>query len=254
MPPPDKTPYYAPDLAYIHDAGFSRFAESAAPLVLDALRQADIHDGLIVDLGCGGGVASRYFHNAGFRVVGVDLSEALIALARERVPGAEFHIRSFVDFEFPRCVAVSAIGEVLNYVADSRNGAAVRTSVLSRVYEALAPEGILLFDLAGPARAPASGQQRTFTQGPDWAALAESEFDSARNVLIRRITAFRQTGKLFRRSEETHMLDLVEPAQMLQLLKKLGFAAKPLDSYGALQLPQGLHAYLATKPAVKCSK
>jgi|GEM_PF-1137084 len=42
----------------------------------------------ILDIGCGDGVISEYFHKLGFDVHGVDLSEVGIAQARKRVPGA----------------------------------------------------------------------------------------------------------------------------------------------------------------------
>jgi SAM-dependent methyltransferase len=240
--------FYDTDLAYVHDAGFGRFAESAAPLVVDALRRAGIEDGVIVDLGCGSGRASRCFCNAGFSVMGADLSAAMIALARERVPAAEFHVQSFVDFEFPRCVAVTGIGEVFNYVADLRNHTSTRSNVFSRIYEALVPDGILLFDIAGPDRAPASGREHFFSQSEDWAVFTEIEVDPPRNILTRHITTFRKSGELFRRSSETHSLELVEPGKVLELLQKIGFAATTLDSYGALKLPRGLHAFVARKP------
>ena len=240
---------YESDLAYVHDAGFGRFAQSAAPLVVDALRRAGINDGVIVDLGCGSGIASCHFCEAGFQVIGVDLSQALIALARERVPTGKFQIRSFVDFDFPPCVAVAGIGEVFNYAADPGNNSTARANMLGRIYEALVPDGVLLFDLAGPNRAPARGHERTFTQSEDWAVLVEVEADPVRSVLTRHITTFRKNGELFRRSNETHRLALVEPNEMLELLKKIGFVATALDSYRALPLPRGLHAYMARKPS-----
>jgi SAM-dependent methyltransferase len=45
----------------------------------------------ILDLGCGSGApVARYFVERGFRVTGVDASPAMIAMCRERLPGAEF--------------------------------------------------------------------------------------------------------------------------------------------------------------------
>jgi SAM-dependent methyltransferase len=249
MKPPDTVPFYGTDLAYIHDAGFGRFAESAAPLVVDALHGAGIRDGVVVDLGCGSGITTLHFCKAGFRVVGVDLSESLINIAREHTPSAEFHVRSFVEFEFPRCVAVAGIGEVFNYVADPGNDPGARANLFARIYKALLPSGILFFDIAGPSRVPAASQERTFAQGEDWAVLAEITADSARNILTRHITTFRKSGELFRRSNETHILELVEPSKVLELLKGIGFAATVLDSYGPLQLPRGLHAFIARKPS-----
>jgi hypothetical protein len=45
--------FYHDDLAYIHDVGFSGLAEGWAPGLLEMLRQAEVHEGTIIDLGCG---------------------------------------------------------------------------------------------------------------------------------------------------------------------------------------------------------
>ena len=83
----DMTDAYRDDLAHIHDAGFGGFAQAAAP-VLDWRRssQRGIKDGLVIDLGCGSGILSRAISQAGYDVLGIDISEAMIAMARQRVP------------------------------------------------------------------------------------------------------------------------------------------------------------------------
>jgi len=63
------------DLAYIHDAGFGDFAASAGVMVIAQLRQAGIRNGLVVDLGCGSGTMARQLRDAGYDVIGVDLSD-----------------------------------------------------------------------------------------------------------------------------------------------------------------------------------
>ena len=48
-------PFYGPDLARIHDAGFGDFARDAGDGIVAMLRDAGIRGGLVVDLGCGSG-------------------------------------------------------------------------------------------------------------------------------------------------------------------------------------------------------
>src|SRR3712207_1396295 len=50
---PDTTRWYGEDLAYIHDVGHAEFALAAAPGIMEILESNGIHDGLVVDLGCG---------------------------------------------------------------------------------------------------------------------------------------------------------------------------------------------------------
>ena len=75
---------YGEDLAYIHDVGFGHFAKTATPGLLEMLRQTGGSRGLVVDLGCGSGVWARALCDAGYDVLGVDQSPAMIAIARNR--------------------------------------------------------------------------------------------------------------------------------------------------------------------------
>ncbi|WP_331375693.1 class I SAM-dependent DNA methyltransferase [Sinorhizobium chiapasense] len=52
----------------------------------------------VLDLGCGTGVpTARQMVDAGFEVVGIDLSRGMVELAREYVPGATFHQMDLAD-------------------------------------------------------------------------------------------------------------------------------------------------------------
>ncbi|MEW9515228.1 class I SAM-dependent DNA methyltransferase [Streptomyces tubercidicus] len=54
--------------------------------------------GRVLDLGCGTGLpTARQLVEAGFEVVGVDLSRGMVELAREYVPGATFHRLDIAD-------------------------------------------------------------------------------------------------------------------------------------------------------------
>ncbi len=239
---------YREDLAYIHDAGFGHLARAAAPVLLDALAQAGLRRGRIAELGCGSGISTRMLCDAGYSVVGWELSGPLIEIARRRVPKAELFASSFVDAPLPDCVAVTAIGEVLGYAFDPANDGATRQRIFERVHRALSSGGVFLFDMAGPERAPAAGRARSFVEGPDCAVLVEVESDASRTLLTRRITSFRSQGDLFRRDVEVHRLMLVDPSEIVESLERLGFVVRMLDRYGTEPLPPGLVAFLARKP------
>src|SRR5688500_1540655 len=112
---------YQDDLAYIHDTGYGDFARDAAPGLLHILGQGGIRKGRVIDLGCGSGLWARQLVNAGYEVLGIDLSAALIDLARQRVPEGEFITRSFLEADLPPCEAVTSLGECFNYLFDERN-------------------------------------------------------------------------------------------------------------------------------------
>src|SRR3712207_458761 len=58
-----------------------------------ALREIALRPGTtVLDVGCGSGVFLRVAADRGARVSGVDAAEALVRLARERVPGADVRV------------------------------------------------------------------------------------------------------------------------------------------------------------------
>ncbi len=71
------TEWYREDLAYIHDVGHTSFALESAPGILEILDQGDAREGLVVDLGCGSGLWVRELVKARYRVLGIDISEAM---------------------------------------------------------------------------------------------------------------------------------------------------------------------------------
>ena len=238
---------YRADLAHIHDAGYGDFAARAAARVVRWLRAAGHREGLVVDLGCGGGQSSRAFADAGYGVLGSDASPALIERAHARVPEARFEVCSFLDADLPPCVAVVAIGEVLTYTFDPRNGPAALASLFGRAHAALRPRGLLVFDVLGPSRRPLPS--RTWREGDGWTVLAELTALAGTARLRRRIVHFRETGGAWRRGEEVHDVLLLESARLLADLRAAGFRAQARRSYDGGPRHQPGHAVYVARRA-----
>ena len=247
---------YEADLAYTHDAGFSDLARTAANRVVAQLRRRRMVEGLIVDVGCGSGVAARRFVRAGYDVLGLDVSRDMLALARRAAPGATFRHGSFADAELPQgCVAVTTMGEVLNYDV-SPDAEARIAAFFARAHAALRPGGLLALDVAGPNRIPGGGPVRTWAQGADWAVLVETSEDAAAGELTRRMTVFRRVpregraGDGWRRAEAEHRQRLHPASTIADLLRAAGFRVRILRSYqpGGAPFAPGHRALLATRP------
>ena len=238
-------PLYDDDLAYVHDEGFSGFADGCAPGLLTLFTDAGIHDGLIVDLGCGMGIWAERLSEAGYHVVGLDISPAMIQRARRRVPSAEFHVGSIWDYGIPDCRAVTALGEVLCYRA-SGCGRQNPRSLFRKIFGALEPGGLLIFDVAevGLDRS----RNPSFVEGDDWACLVRFEYDEAKNRLTRQITTFRQVGDLFRRSRERHVLQLYKAKQLAEWLRRTGFRVRTVRKFGSQPVLPKRIAFIARKP------
>lgn len=239
-------PSYESGLAYIHDTGFGDFSRSAAPGLLRLLGRSGIHKGLVVDLGCGSGIWARALTDAGYGVLGIDLSPAMLKLARKKAPNAKFLHSSYLDASLPSCAAVTSIGECLGYRFDKNNRFPALRRLFKRVHDALLPGGIFVFDLAAPGRG--SGPSQRNFQGGDWAMLVDYGEDKRQNIFTRHIAIFRKTGQTYRRGAETHRLNLYHPPDIVAALRQVGFKVRRLRDYGGIPFPKGLHAFLARKP------
>jgi SAM-dependent methyltransferase len=241
--------WYGEDLAYIHDVGHADFALDSAPGIKGILDRSGIHEGLIVDLGCGTGLLARELIDAGYDVFGIDISEEMIEIARRRAPEAEFRVGSLFEVGIPQCQAVTAISEVLNYLFDPENEERGLGRVFRRVYDSLAPGGVFVFDVLGPGQVPPGTRAKGFSVGEDWAVFNEREEDAGRGTMERRIVSFRKVGEHYRRLDEVHRVRLYDPSGLAAELERAGFRVRTMRAYGDLQLEEGHTAFAAQKPA-----
>lgn len=242
--------WYGEDLAYVHDVGFGGYALGAAPGILNILARGGIREGLVVDLGCGSGLWAKELADAGYDVLGIDVSEAMVRISRGRVPEAGFRVASLFEVDIPSCNAVTAIGEVLNYLFDPATGgdrALVR--LFDRIHDALTPGGVFVFDVAEPGQVTRATPTRTFSEGEDWVVLVEKEEDREHETLTRRIVTFRKAGECYRRTDEVHRLQLYGAADIADRLRRAGFRVLVARGYGRYRLPKAHAAFVAHKPA-----
>jgi SAM-dependent methyltransferase len=224
--------FYPADLARIHDEGYGDFARAAACELLRRLPGR----GLVVELGCGTGISAEILGEAGYDVVGIDISDDMLAIARRRAPRARFRHGSLWDAELPPCNALTAIGEVVNYAADDRAGAERLPSLFARVHDALTPGGLFMFDFATPGRAGPPHERR----GDGWRiASTTSERD---DTLERRMTIETAAGT----REETHVLRLYDADVVAAALADAGFNAERLERYCDFAFWPGYAAIAAT--------
>ncbi|HEY0782665.1 MAG TPA: class I SAM-dependent methyltransferase, partial [Thermoanaerobaculia bacterium] len=210
--------------------------------------RSGVRSGHVVDLGCGGGTWARTLVENRYAVTGIDLSPAMIALARQRTPEATFHAGSFFVLDLPPCDAITCLGEGFNYAFDDAAGPDGLLHLFQKIHAALHPGGVLLFDIALPGQAkpsPRTGGK----EGEGWAILFMAEEDREAKTLTRRITTFREVeGGVYRREHEIHQQRLYEKEEIAELLEQAGFRSRSSRGYGAYKPPRPHAVFVATRP------
>jgi len=246
---------YSDDLAHIHHLGFTRLARGLAPELLSLLRRANLRPRganlrprganlrprganlrppTIVEVGCGSGVLAARLVAAGYDVVGIDRSPAMIRIARATAPGARLRVARLEHARLPPASAVIAVGEIVTYVP---GGLAVLQRFFQRVRRALRPGGLLVFDFIE------SAERRTYRrrvfEGDDWKIVLSASTNRSGRVLTRRMTLRRLIGGRYRQSTESHRIRIYSRDEMAAALTAAGFRFQMRRTFGRYRLIAG---------------
>lgn len=224
-----------------------RVALAAAGELIDQLRRRGITDGLVVDLGCGSGLTAKRLSEAGFDVLGVDISSEMIELAKTNAPAVEFVVASLFDVDIPPCAAVTAIGESINHAFDPSTSRSDVAGFAQRVFDVLLPGGLVMLDAAGPGRIGLGEQNDARFEGEDWALFVRTEGAPDGRSMTRETMLFRRDGELWRRSDEKHDLVLYSPETVTEQLLTAGFDVVVMSGYEDLTFPEGWNGFLGRK-------
>ncbi len=95
--------------------------------------------GHILDVGCAGGMKSQYLINKGFSVIGIDISENMVEIARQKVEKAKFFVKDITrDFKIDEMFDGVFMQAVLLHVPKNQ-----AYQVLKNITSALNPDGYL---------------------------------------------------------------------------------------------------------------
>ena len=237
-----RAPYYRSDLALVHHLGFGFHADLVAPGILSLLDPIRRRNGLVVELGCGSGLLTRYLLEAGHRVIATDASSAMLALAQVTAPDAEGFLELVLpDDPIPECDAVVAVGHPVNYLPDKES----IDRAFAAAAKALRAGGVLAMDVCdlewGVVRRNAPNLARG---GADWAIVTEFSMPSPTHFVRQMAVFLRNDDGTWRRDDERHDNVLIDTSYLPRLLAEHSVDATVVTSFGVEVLPAGLRAVI----------
>ena len=176
------------------------------------------------DLACGTGSVTVLLARRGIPVTGVDLSEEMLTVAQQKAQGLAvppvFVRQNLRELYLPWGVdlAVCAL-DSLDYITNPADcEAAIR-----RVYKALNPGGIFIFDVNTPEKLRAMDGQVFLDEDDDVYCVWRGDFDSETNICSYGMDLFQRHGNVWHRSFEEHQEYAYSAEQLTEYLKAAGF-------------------------------
>ena len=188
------------------------------------LAAEDLHPRTVVDLACGTGSVSAILAEKGMTVTAVDMSEDMLTVAFDKTFDMEnrprFICQELQQLRLPRGVdlAVCAL-DSLDYITDPADCA----EAIRRVYKALNPGGIFIFDVNTPQKLHAMDGQIFIDEDDDVFCVWRGEFDEETNICSYGMDLFQRTGNVWQRSFEEHREYAYSQGQLVGCLKDAGF-------------------------------
>jgi len=210
--------------------GWNYFPEAFGQHLLTWLDRHHISVKRSLDLACGTGVLCEILHDHGILAQGADLSEGMIAIARQRRSDIPYIVADMVRYRpEPVFDLVTCTGDAINHIMAAEDVA----RIFANVHYALRPGGHFIFDILNENEVPTS---EPFDL--DFSEDVKARFCVTRDAqgLVHLQTTVEERGK---EPFTEEIIEIVhDPETICTLLKEAGF--KVLQCADHL-LPDGEH-------------
>lgn len=193
--------------------------------LIELLREYEIQDGLVLELGCGTGNMTEILSEAGYDMIGVDQSEEMLEIAAEKKVQSGRDIlylqQDMREFELYGTVrAIISICDCMNYLMEEQD----LLTVFRLVNNYLDPNGIFIFDLNTVYKYKEMlGDTVIAENREDSSFIWENTYYEEDQVNEYDLTLFiREEDGRYQRYEETHYQKAYELEKVKQLLKEAG--------------------------------
>jgi SAM-dependent methyltransferase len=206
--------------------------EGWADYLEEILRRFNHHPRTILDLACGTGNTTLPLARRGYRVMGLDLSPAMVAIAREKAAKQGLAVNFFTadmrSFQLKEPVdLITCFHDGLNYLADYRD----LERTFQQVKNNLTPGGMFIFDLNAIQWLAGTTPEVTVVDEPDLTLIWQSCYRPVNCSWEVQLTAFVREGEYYYKFTEQHREYGYTPEQVQQALQAAEL--KHLASYDA---------------------
>jgi len=194
----------------------------------------------VVDLACGTGGITNVLAARGYQITGIDISEDMLFVAREKARKSGLKVayacQDMVELTLHRPVdAVICMCDGFNYITDKDK---LKTA-MKRIYRYLNQGGILVFDISSYYKlSSVLGNNTMADSNEDISLIWLNHFDKNNDILEMNLTFFVRQGKLYKRSDETHMQRAYRENEIREILEDCGFIQISAFSPNELKPPE----------------
>ncbi|MBE5907162.1 MAG: class I SAM-dependent methyltransferase [Lachnospiraceae bacterium] len=180
--------------------------EEWAGYLVSLLKEYDVEDGLVCELGCGTGKMTELLENAGYDMIGIDASFEMLDIAnqnRNKSGNILYLCQDMREMELYGTVkAVVSICDSINYLLSEED----LLTTFSLVNNYLDPGGVFIFDMNTEYKYRELLGERTICENrKSCSFIWENYYDEEERINEYDLTLFvKEQEDLFRRFEEIH--------------------------------------------------
>lgn len=214
------------DFALVYDRFMDETPyEEWCQFVVGRLKQDQITDGILLDLGCGTGSMTELLAKQGYDMIGVDLSDSMLDIAMEKRAQSGHNIlylqQDMREFELYGTVrAVICLCDSLNYLLEEDD----LLTTFKLVNNYLDPDGLFIFDFNTVYKYETVIGDSTIAENrEDCSFIWENYYDPEEEINEYDLTIFvQEEGDTFHRFTETHLQRGYTVEQMRTLVEQAG--------------------------------
>ncbi|SHH01442.1 class I SAM-dependent DNA methyltransferase [Tepidibacter thalassicus] len=192
----------------------------------DIIKKENVIVKNILELACGTGNLTIPLAQKEYDIVGIDISEEMLDIARKKSLEQGIDIVFLnqdmreLDFEVYNLDCVLCACDGFNYILEEDD----LKNVFKSIYSLLKNNGIFIFDISSYFKISNILSGNTFGENrEDIAYIWQNYFDEEENIVEMDLAFFIRNGEYFERFEEIHYQRAYKNEEILDFLKNAGF-------------------------------